>query len=614
MDREIDSESGLYGRTGGLRADRIQHLDDALVSQIAAGEVVERPASVVKELIENALDAEATRLRIEIREGGAAWIAVGDDGHGMSPRDARMALERHATSKIRAAEDLGAIRSFGFRGEALPAIASVSRMRLRTRRPDDPEAFQLGVECGSIGEGRGCAGAVGTRVEVADLFANVPARRKFLKSQATEWKHIADRIGRAALALPGVRFDLQRDERPSLVWPATTDPLERIAAVLSEAEANALIAVEHEQAGGHVQAFVSGPDHTRPNAGGLYLFVNGRSVRDALLRHALLDVYRDILPRGRYPTVVLFLTLPPDRVDVNVHPAKWEVRFAEPQPIHGLVRQAVREAIASRGWLGRAGAQRPALADRVADGAADGKTGDWIFAAGHERPSGAEEAAGAEPTSQDAPRRVSSEAPRLRFGELRLIGQLLASYLLVEEKGGLILVDQHAAHERVLYERLRSEWHERGVEGQGLLSPVPVALEPSAAAALVVDSERVARLGFELESFGDDGVVAVRSIPALLSGHDPRQLVRSLALELAAAEGGRSAEPADTRLVSAADRVFATLACHSARRAGDHLEEREQRAILDSLDAIPWAPTCPHGRPVAVAVELSELERRFGRR
>ena len=606
---------------------RIVLLPDATVDQIAAGEVVERPASVVKELVENSLDARAGRVRVQVREGGAALISVTDDGRGMTPEDARMALRRHATSKLRSAADLSRITSFGFRGEALPAIASVSRLRLLTRAHGAGQGCEIRVESGNIEFERTAGGPEGTRVEVANLFASVPARRKFLKKPGTEWGHIADWLGRLALALPGIHFEVQREERRPLVWPATASPLDRIAAVLSEKEAAALVPVEWEEGSGHIQAFVSAPDHTRANASGLYLFVNGRPVRDKLLRHAVLDAYRDLLPRARYPSAVVFVTLPPAEVDVNVHPAKWEVRFADPQAIHRLVRHAIREAMTSRSWLG----PRPrgqSLAGRLdeRDGAsvATGR-GDWVFA-GH-RSAGA-----LPPIARDSPSAATSRSQgdgdvsalipepgradasgRLEFASLRLLGQMLARYLVLEGSGGMLLVDQHAAHERVLYERLRTGWLERRVERQGLLVPVTVELDPLALASLASAAVTVERLGFEVETFAENAVV-VRAVPALLCDRDPTELIRSLAQDLQVDDVDPEDRPDQTRMIHAADRILATLACHGARRFGDHLEPGEQRAILEALDDVPWAPTCPHGRPVVVAMSMREIELRFGRR
>ncbi len=608
------------GPQGGGEAPRrrVRRLPDALVDQIAAGEVVERPASVAKELVENALDAGARRVRVEVRDGGAALVAVTDDGSGMGPEDARLALERHATSKLASAEDLGRLASFGFRGEALPAIASVSRLRLRSRPRGAATGVELRVDHGRLVEEREAAGPEGTRVEVADLFAGIPARRKFLKSAATEWGHVADWLSRAALALPEVHFDVARDDRPALAWPAARDPLERIAAVLSEREAESLVPASGEEGALRLRAFVSRPDAHRATAAGVHLFVNERPVRDRLLRHALLEVYRDWLPRGRFPTALLFLELPAEAVDVNVHPAKWEVRFADPQAVHRLVRRSLRDAVGQRGWLGGQGAApgpAPARGFAESGGSAgapwprqggpapapsEGPPGDWRLAAAHEERAAAPLLADAEPE------------PALRFGDLRCVGQLLGTYLLVETKQGLLLVDQHAAHERVLYERLRAAWLEGGAPRQPLLLPVTLELDAVRVAALARDPEATARLGFEVEPFGETAAV-VRAVPALLAEYDPARLVRNLADELATASPGDAAEASAVRRLEVADHLFATMACHAARRGGDVLEADEQRALLDSLDSIPWAPTCPHGRPVAVPVTLAEIERRFGR-
>ncbi len=597
----------------------VQRLPDALVAQIAAGEVVERPASVVKELVENAVDAGARRIRVEIRDGGARLIAVTDDGYGMTPDDARLALERHATSKLRELGDLQGIRSFGFRGEAVPAIASVSRFRIRTRARGAEEGFEIRVERGVLQDAHAAGGPEGTRIEVADLFEGVPARRKFLKRASTEWGHISDWLTRAALALPHIHFDVHRDDRPAFAWPACDDALDRVAAVLSEEVAAGLVAVERDHGDLALRALVSGPEHHRATGAGIYLFVNGRPVRDRLLRHALLHVYRDILPRGRFPTAILFLAVAPDQVDVNVHPAKWEVRFNDPQAIHQLIRRTVRDAIEGRSWL--SGEAVPSVApEAVGEGRtehrwSDPQAGpspisepagrsDWLFA----RPSS--EALGLQTDEEGTP--DPARRP-LRFTDLRLLGQLLGTYLIAEDKEGLLLIDQHAAHERVLYERLRAAWLEDGVERQMLLTPLTVEMEAGSAGVIGAHAELTLALGFEVEPFGESAVV-VRAVPALLAERDPLGLLRGLAEELREADRMGAALEPGTRVLDAADKLFATLACHSARRAGDVLPQGEQRALLDALDSIPWAPTCPHGRPVATPLSVAEIERRFGRR
>ncbi len=386
-----------------------------------------------------------------------------------------------------------------------------------------------------------------------------------------------------------------------------------------------------------LSGFASAPAFHRGTAAGVYLFVNGRPVRDRLLRHAVLQVYRDLLPRGRFPSVLLFLDVPAESVDVNVHPAKWEVRFADPQAVHQLVRRSLRASIQERSYLpeaegepssatgafrpsagGGGGHRFPPAADRVAEPG----TSDWIFARRAEESAEADRAfltdeaptqRGGEsgPGEGGAPGPLS--ASRVRFSDYRLLGQVMATYLVLEGKDAVLLLDQHAAHERVLYERLRARWMEGGVERQPLLIPVPVELDPLRYEALTGSVDAALAMGFEIEDFGD-GAVSVRAVPALLEGRDPVGLVRTLADELAEArELGTDFEPG-TRVLEPVDKAFATLACHAARRKGDILDLQEQRALLASLDEIPWAPTCPHGRTVAVPMEVAEIERRFSRR
>jgi len=571
----------------GKRAARIRRLSGPLIDQIAAGEVVERPASVVKELVENALDADSSRIRVEIRNGGRDWISVADDGWGMSPEDARLCLERHATSKISTVDDLARIGTYGFRGEALAAIASVARLRLRSRPREASEATELQVEAGEIRSQRAVGGPPGTRIEVADLFSAVPARRKFLKTATTEWGHISDWLARAALSLPSVHFDVQRDDRPALSWPATDDPLDRIAAVISEEDAAAFTAVSREADGVKLEGFVSRPERHRSTTAGIYLYVNRRPVRDRVLQHALVEIYRDLLPRGRFPAAVLFLEIPPERVDVNVHPAKWEVRFADPRGIHELVRHGVRDAVSARRWLAvddpsaAAGGAAEGESTPRATGVRDGGSSDWVFAEGGDPAGNATEQRTLDaPGFRFEPFRSSEAAPAVRFADLRLLGQLLSTYLVLETKEQLLLIDQHAGHERVLFERLRAEWLERGIESQALLTATTLRVEPAPLAALIESRDAVAGLGFDVEHYGD-ATVAIRAVPALLAGRDPGQLVRNLAEELAAAGAGADALRAGSRSLEAADGVFASLACHSARRRGDVLSPQEQRALLD---------------------------------
>jgi DNA mismatch repair protein MutL len=552
----------------------------------------------------------------------------------MSPAELPMALQRHATSKLASAADLMRISSFGFRGEALPAIASVSRFRILSRTRESENGFEIQSDAGKILRESEVGCPVGTRIEVADLFGSVPARRKFLKRPGTEWGHIADWLGRLALVRPEIHIEAQRDDRKATVWPGCSDPRDRIAMILSDEDAGALIEVDQETPICRIHAFVSTPEYTRPNGQGLYLFVNGRPVRDRLLRHALVEAYRDLLPRGRFPIGVVFLEIAPDAVDVNVHPAKWEVRFTDPQAIHRAIRHAVRDAMASRRWLGTmtppsdsvttsdwtvasergrhdAGSsqRQPTGSTSASDpsNAAPG-TDDWIFAVGAEASDRVAERA--DPASLEP----GIEPPPVpSFGSLPILGQLHASYLLAETEDGLIVVDQHAAHERILYEGLRKQWLESGVARQGLLTPTTVSLTPGAIAALEGATELAERLGFEIEAFGE-GAVLVRAVPAELAGQDVVSLVTELASALEEAPREGESDASAIRWLPSLDRLFATLACHSARRFGDRLPGTEQRAILTGLDTIPWAPTCPHGRPVAILIRYEDLESRFRRR
>jgi DNA mismatch repair protein MutL len=408
-----------------------------------------------------------------------------------------------------------------------------------------------------------------------------------------------------------VHFDIARDDRPALVWPAAHDELDRIAAVIGEADAAAFVPVMREEGPMSLHGFVSRPDRHRSTMAGIHLFVNNRPVRDRVLQNALVGIYRDMLPRGRFPTAVLFLDLPPSAVDVNVHPAKWEVRFADPQSVHRLVRHAVRDAVGERRWIAP-DAPEPASFVREPAAHAEASFGNTSPSRAHSQLAAP---AGASATSDwiFAQSEPSATETRLRFADLRLLGQFLATYLLLESKDRLLLIDQHAAHERVLYERFRAEWIERSVESQRLLAVEVVRLAPRSLAALLTARDSLERLGFEIDAFGE-GTVAVRAIPALLADRDPAGLVRNLADELEATGSDADALQMESRALDAADRIFASLACHSARRKGDVLDPREQQALLEALDAIPWAPTCPHGRPVAVPFEVAEIERRFGRR
>jgi len=575
------------------------------VNQIAAGEVVERPASIVKELVENALDAEATQIRVAIREGGIAWISVSDDGVGMTGEDARLAFERHATSKLACAEDLARVASLGFRGEALPSIASVAAVRMRTRA----RGAELGTELSGSGAGiervAPVACAEGTTLEVLELFGQVPARRKFLKSAATEASHVVRWLERIALARPDVRFELERDGRRVLLWLPTRDARERVLAVLPPGAGEGLLPVDGEISSLRVTGFASPTHVLRSGPADLHVYVNGRPVRDRLLQFAVRDAYRDALPPGRYPVVVLYLQVEPGEVDVNVHPAKWEVRFRDPSAVTGLLRRALGAAVRVGGGV-RTSAQFAPGNQGAASATSDFGLADGFFA----RPGIAADA--------DWPGGAGSTARApFVFSRLRSIGQVLGLYLVCESESGMVLIDQHAAHERVLFERLRRAALDDKLERQALLVPLGLELLRADAETLDAHAELLSRAGIELEIGAESlrGTVhaSLRALPALLAARRGTRWAELLA-ETARALAEPAQREARDGLERALHDLLATAACHSAVRKGDRLEPREVAALLADLDETLWFPNCPHGRPILSTLERGELERRFLRR
>jgi len=590
----------------------IRVLEPGLVNQIAAGEVVERPASVVKELVENALDAGARTVQVDIEEGGLSLIRVADDGSGMVREDAVLALERHATSKLRDAAGLQAIATMGFRGEALPAIASVARLRIDTCPGGEAEGAvgtRVAVEGGRVLEVADVARARGTTVEVRDLFFNTPARRKFMRSGPTEAGHSSEAVLRLALARGDVAFTMRSGGRVGLSTPAGAPLADRAAAVLGREVHRHLVRVDARRGRTRVHGAVTSPDHSAATARGLYLFVNGRYVRDRGASFAVLRAYAGSLPAGRYAAGVLFVDLPLDEVDVNVHPQKLEVRFADARAVYDTVYHGVSEALRPAPWL-RHGAGRPA--GQVGEEAgAVASVLEEAAEAHRERaaepvlpfPPPGEPSAGAPAT----PLAVAAPVSPGYFGSLRYVGQHARTYLLCEAPGGtLVIIDQHASHERLLFHQLRAALRSRELAGQPFLVPPVVALPGPLARSLESSLPEVRRLGIEAEPFGGDSF-AVKSAPALLAGVPLGPLLTDLAQQLEQTARGGAVE-------EALDGLLATMACHAAVRAHQDLSREEARALLDGLDAIDFKARCPHGRPVVVEMPLSELERRVGRR
>jgi DNA mismatch repair protein MutL len=605
----------------------IRVLPPGLVNQIAAGEVVERPASVVKELCENALDAGARSIAVEIEEGGLSLVRVVDDGVGMDHADATLALERHATSKLRDAEGLATIATMGFRGEAVPAIASVSRLRLDTSPGEDGAGTRVVVEGGALLENAPVARPRGTTIEVRDLFFNTPARRKFMRAAATEAGHVSEAMTRLALARADVGFTLRSGSRLLLSARAGEPLEERAAQALGRDAARHFVAVDGARGEVRVRGVVTSPDHSQATSRSLYLFVNGRYFRDRSAAHAVLRAYAGVLPPGRHPGGVLFVELPLDRVDVNVHPQKLEVRFAEARAVQDAIHHAVAGALRTAPWLGRAGGApgrfgglgAPAGAAAASGGAASLAAEDtasvlaWARAihppgeSGALLPFPAPAPEGSRPLQFQAT--LDGEAPRPLgyFGSLRYLGQHARTYLLCEAPGGaLVIIDQHASHERLLFHRLREAQRLRQVPVQPFLVPQVVTLPGPLARTLEAHVAELGSLGLDLEPFGGDAF-AVKGAPALLGGLELPGLLTDLAQQLEQLERGSAVD-------EALHDLSATMACHAAVRANQELTAQEARALLDGLDAIDFKARCPHGRPVVFELPLAELEKKVGRR
>ncbi len=590
----------------------VRQLTEAVVNRIAAGEVVERPASVVKELVENALDAGARRIEIVTDGGGRRLIRVGDDGEGMSREDLALAVERHATSKLND-DDLMAIATLGFRGEALPSIGAVGKLSITTRHANEPHAWALSVEGGAKGEVMPAALGSGTRVEVRDLFYATPARLKFLKSDRSEGEAVREVVRRLAMSRPDVAFTLAGEERAAVTWPAalsgSAGRLARLGDILgADFRANA-IELRAGREGLMVEGFAALPTYTRANALGQYLFVNDRPVRDKVLLGAVRAAYADYLPRDRHPVVALFVTVDPREVDVNVHPAKTEVRFRDGGLVRSLIVGALREALsrearraATTGGEATIASFRPAFAPR--------RTWEWRAAptAGNTALGFAEAAQAAfDVGAPSADARADLAAPQADLID-RPLGaaraQIHETYIVSQTRDGIVVVDQHAAHERIVYERLKATLA-AGVARQILLIPEIVELDGSDVERLTQRADELARYGLVIESFGP-GAVAVRETPSLLGEIDAGALVRDLAETMAEWDDSL---PLERRLLH----VAATMACHGSVRAGRRLKPEEMNALLREMEATPNSGQCNHGRPTYVELKLTDIERLFGR-
>jgi DNA mismatch repair protein MutL len=597
----------------------VRQLSEAIVNRIAAGEVVERPASVVKELIENALDAGARRIDVLTDGGGRRLIRISDDGEGMTRADLALAVDRHATSKL-AGDDLLAIDTLGFRGEALPSIGAVARLTITTRHKSEPHAWTITVNAGDKTDVKPAALGQGTSVEVRDLFYATPARLKFLKTDRSEAEAVREVVRRLAMSRPDVAYTLAGEERVPVTWVAANDELARLGDVLGpDFRANA-IAIDTEREGVRVTGFAGLPTLSRANTLGQYLFVNGRPVRDKLLGGAVRGAYADYLPRDRHPLLALFVTLEAREVDVNVHPAKTEVRFRDGGLVRGLIVRALKEALTREGQRASTTGGGATIAAFRPLGASRPGAYDWrrsparppaFVSARSATALGFAEAAQAafEVGEPAADARVESFEPAAELIE-RPLGaaraQLHETYIVSQTRDGLIIVDQHAAHERIIYERMKAAIDKAGVARQILLIPEIVELDEADAARLVVRAGELAHFGLAIEAFGP-GAVAVRETPSMLGGIDVKGLLRDLAEHMAEWDDSL---PLERRLLH----VSATMACHGSVRAGRRLKPEEMNALLREMEEVPNSGQCNHGRPTYVELKLSDIERLFGRR
>ena len=567
---------------------KVHRLPPDLANQIAAGEVVERPASVVKELVENAIDAGARRLSIHTELGGKKQVRVEDDGEGMAPEDARLAIERHATSKIRRADDLVAIRTLGFRGEALPSIASVSHFVLRTRARGHLSATEIRVNGGMVSAAVEVGAPEGTAIEVNDVFYNLPARRKFLKSDAAESAQVSRVVTQLALAHPEVGFTLTSSTRSVLQWAPAASIRDRFFQIYGDRPD--LVELAKEAGGLGVRGFAAALVEQGPTRGPQHVFVNGRIVRDRTIAHAIIDAYSMASIKERSPEVHLFIEMRPDEVDVNVHPTKAEVRFRDQSLVHEVVRRALMEALGQSDApqlqlrTGSPAAPVPAAAtlpDILSGGTYPNR---WV--------------PGAAAVNTPGPS-ASAITPMIPLGQFR------DTFIIAVDDDGVAIIDQHVAHERVLFERVMERLTSGRLESQRLLVPLVMDLAPSAHQALLGRAAELERLGFEIEPFGA-ATIRVAAVPALLRSEDSSKALRALADDLEGLDGG-------AHVRDALQRIAATTACHAAVKANDPLTYDKMMHILDELRATAYSTVCPHGRPVMLRLTRREIERNFER-
>jgi DNA mismatch repair protein MutL len=600
---------------------RIQQLPPAVITQIAAGEVIERPASIVKELLENAVDAGSSRIDVEVEQGGADLIRVADNGGGIHPEDLPLAFARHATSKLQGAADLFRIGTLGFRGEALAAIGGVAQVTLQSRPPELPHGAEITCRGGQLSPVRAWNGAPGTRVEVRHLFYNTPVRRKFLRTVGTEMGHVSEVFTRLALSPLTPHLTLRHYGKPVYEVPLSADPLDRIALFFGPEVSDSLYAVEGQHGDVGLQGYVADPACERGHVGMQYLYINGRWVRDRVLSQALQEAYRGLLMAGRYPVAFLFLEVPPDQVDVNVHPAKAEVRFRDPPALRQLVVEAVQGRLRAENLTARLRPPAPPASPEGLPAQPTGTFGPPAPSAPAMPASSPGEAAsalfpgpaGQRPPAQPLPAAVPGVAryttsPRGTeeppAGTVRAL-QVHDLYLVVEVPEGILVIDQHALHERILFEQLQERFRAGPLEAQRLLVPEPVQLSAREAALVLEQRVALAELGLGVEDFGG-GTVLLTSYPAILDRRPPPEVFRAVVDYLVSREKVPDREELLKDLLS-------LMACHGAVRAGDRLTPQEVAALVAQRDLVQDSHHCPHGRPTALLFTHQDLERQFRR-
>lgn len=588
---------------------RIRYLPENLVNQIAAGEVIERPAAAVKELVENSIDAGATRIEISLRDGGKSLISISDNGTGMSREELIAALDRHATSKL-PDDDLSDIRSMGFRGEALPSIASVARVKISTRAGNNP-GWDITCEGGKKSEPSPSSHPSGTKIEVRDLFYATPARLKFLKSDKAEYAAVKNAIMHLAMGFPHIAFRLTHNDVTGLNLPVVTDSAGRLAAILGEDFEDNAIPITAERDGVTLSGHISLPTFHKGTSQNQYLLVNGRAVKDKLLNACVRAGYADVLARDRHPVVALFLQLPPHDVDVNVHPAKAEVRFRDSASIRGLVIGALRHVLHENGFRASSANTIPFLSSSRR---MPGSGNYYIPDSGLRRNDNAMLAESPQlawdhdiaPSARaEVFELTSPETMTFPLGAAR--AQIHENYIIAQTGEGMMIIDQHAAHERLVYERFKAQMELQGVEKQGLLTPEIINLDEHLIETLLANAETLKKLGLEIEPFGP-GALAVQTVPALLAGRmDVTKLIRELADELTEHEtlGG---------LEERLNQILSTMACHGSVRSGRRMNAEEMNALLRQMEKTPLSGQCNHGRPTYIELKLNDIEKLFGRK